>query len=509
MQTQTPLSSVSSSLPASKLSAGSACTLAPVQPLYRRLADHYLAVIQAGTLLPGDRMPSVRHLMRQHEVSLSTALQAWRHLEQGGWLEARARSGYFVSQPKRTAIDPVTEPATLAAYDPAQYFGMHERLSAIIAQGRQHPVRIDLSSCNCAPELYAVNALKDASIKALRRDPTILTSVLPYNGHNSFRVAVARRALRTGIHVTPDQVVVTQGCIEAINLALRAVAQAGDIIAVESPTFYGVLQALESLGMRALEIPTSPTTGISIEALELALRTYDNVKAVLVVPNLQNPLGCIMPEANKASLVALCEQHAIALIEDDTYTELADNSVPLTALKARDRTGNVIYCASLSKILAPGMRLGWLTGGKWQARVEMLKYSQTRANEVLTQIAAADFIMDGAYDRHLRRLRDYLHGQRDKMAEAIASYFPPGTRLTTPEGGIVLWLELPGPISSQAIFEAALKQGIRIAPGVMFTNSNRFDHFLRLSCGQTYTEEVDGALRFLGDLAHRMLRQLS
>lgn len=477
------------------------------QPLYRRLADYYLAVIQSGTLAPGDRMPSVRHLMRQHELSLSTALQALRHLEQGGWVEARDRSGYFVRQPKRTAIGPATEPAVLATPEPARYLGMHQRLSEIIAQGRQQPIRIDLSSCNCASEQYAVNALKNATMRALRRDPSILTTVLPYNGHPAFRTAVARRALRTGIQITPDQVVVTQGCIEAVNLALRAVARPGDVIAVESPTFYGVLHALESLGMRALEIPTSPTTGISIEALELALRTYDNVKAVLVVPNLQNPLGCVMPEANKAGLVALCERHDIALIEDDTYTELSDSSIPLTALKARDRTGNVIYCASLNKVLAAGMRLGWMTGGKWQARVEMLKYSQTRANESLSQIAAADFMMDGGYDRHLRRMRDYLRGQREKMAEAIASYFPAGTRLSMPEGGIVLWVELPGPVSSQLIFEAALKQGIRIAPGVMFTNSDRFDHFLRLSCGQPYTEEVERALQFLGEFSGRLLKQ--
>jgi DNA-binding transcriptional MocR family regulator len=498
-----------SASPASTVSetASAVTLLSTSAPLYRRLADHYLAVIQAGTLAPGDRMPSVRHLMRQHEVSLSTALQAWRHLEQGGWLEARDRSGYFVRQPKRAVIAPVTEPAVLTAQDPAQYSGMHERLSSIIAQGRQQPIHIDLSSCNCSAELYAVTALKNASIRALRRDPSILTALLPYNGHMGFRTAVARRALRTGIHVTPEQVVVTQGCIEAINLALRAVAKPGDIIAVESPTFYGVLQALESLGMQALEIPTSPTSGISIDALELALRTYDNVKAVLVVPNLQNPLGCTMPDDNKDALVALCELHDVALIEDDTYTELADSTVPLSALKARDRTGNVIYCASLNKILAPGMRLGWLTGGKWQARVEMLKYSQTRANEVLTQIIAADFMMDGAYDRHLRRLRDYLRGQRERMAEAIALYFPKGTRLTVPNGGIVLWIELPGPASSQLIFEEALKRGIRISPGVMFTNSNRFDHFLRLSCGQQYTEEVDQALRFLGELSGRLLNQ--
>jgi DNA-binding transcriptional MocR family regulator len=476
----------------------------PALPIYRRLAEHYLSAIQSGTLAPGDRMPSVRDLMRQHHVSLSTALQTLRHLEEGGWLEARPRSGYFVRQPRRATIRPVGEPNILAPLDPAQYVGIHEQVSDFIARRQLQAPTIDFSGMTCAPELYAVEALKNAAIRALREQPSLLTSAMPINGNATFRQVVARRALNAGIRIGADDVVVTHGCIEALNLALRAVAQAGDTIAVESPTYFGLLQTLESLGMRALEIPTSPQTGISIEALELAIQTYGNIKAVVVVPTLQNPLGCIMPDSHKERLVALCERCAVPLIEDDAYSELADGDVAPSAAKVWDRSGNVIYCASLNKVLAPGMRLGWMTSGKWHERVKMLKFAYTRANEEWTQITAANYMGSPAYDRHLRRLRGNLKEQREQMAEAIAGYFPSETRLSVPNGGVGLWVELPRGLSSKAVFAAALDQGIGVSPGVIFSNSDRFDHYLRLCCGKPFTHELDQALRKLGGIVERM-----
>lgn len=471
-------------------------------PLYRRLAGHYQGAIQAGTLVAGDRMPSVRDLMRQHQVSLSTALQTLRHMEEGGWLEARPRSGYFVRQPRRSAIRPVQEPKSLAAIDPEQYVGIHEKVSQYIALRQASAPPIDLSGMTCAPQLYAVDTLKQAAIRALRERPELLTSAMPHNGNHTFRQAVARRALNAGMRIDADEVVVTHGCIEALNLALRAVAGPGDTIAVESPTYFGLLQALENLGMKALEIPTSPHTGISAPALELAVRTYGNVKAVVVVPNLQNPLGCIMPDANKDRLVRLCEELRLPLIEDDAYTELADGATPPSALKNRDRSGNVIYCASLNKVLAPGMRLGWMNGGRWHERVKMLKFTHTRANEEWTQVTAADFIASPGYDRHLRRLRGLLKEQRERMAESIAAYFPEGTRLNVPNGGVGMWVELPAQVCSQRLFELALADGVGVSPGAIFSNSDRYGHFLRICCGHPFTRELDQALRRLGRIGH-------
>lgn len=473
-------------------------------PLYRQLASHYREAIESGALVVGDRFPSMRALMSRHAISLSTALQVCRQLESDGWLEARPRSGNFVRQARQLAVSSLSEPTPGQPLDPAQYVGINSRVSAFIARGRQSPVTINFSGARCAPSLYPGEALKNAATRALRRDPELLVKVSPHNGNLGFRSILAKRAMDNGMLVVPDDIVVTQGCIEALNLALRAVTQPGDIVAVESPTFYGLLQILESLGLRALEIPTSPQTGISIEALELATQTYDAIKALVVVPHLQNPLGSIMPDSHKARLVEFCANQAIPLIEDDTYSALSNSESPLKALKAWDKRGNVIHCASLHKILAPGLRLGWISAGRWQARVEMLKHVQSRNNEELSQQAAADFIAASAYDRHLRRLRAALHNQREQTAKAIASYFPSTTRMNNPQGGLALWVELPDQLSSKRLFEAALAEKILIAPGLMFSNSNRFEHFIRLNCGQPFSPEIEQALKRLGQLCDEL-----
>lgn len=466
-------------------------------PLYRRLAGHYRDAIFSGALAPGDRMPSLREMMRRHEVSLSTALQICRQLEADGWLEARPRSGYFVRPPPAAARHRLEEPPPRPP-DPARYVGMNQRVSEFIARGRQVPVRVNFSSARSAPSLYPAEALKNAATRALRRQPDLLVQVSTPGGNAVFRNVLAKRALADGMVLAPEEILVTQGCIEALNLALRAVAASGDIVAVESPSFYGLLQVLETLGLRALEIPTSPHSGLSLEAMRLALDTYPDLKALVVVPHLQNPLGAIMPDAHKAELVALCQAHGVALIEDDTYSPLIDDGQPRRALKSWDRDGGVIHCASLHKVLAPGMRLGWMNAGRWQARVEMLKYAQSRYNDELAQVAAAGVMASADYDRHLQRLRVRLAEQRRRTAAVIGSRFPPETRFSQPPGGLALWVELPPQVSSWRLFDRALAAGLLVAPGLMFSNSNRYDHFVRLNCGMPYTPEVDAALKELG-----------
>jgi DNA-binding transcriptional MocR family regulator len=473
-------------------------------PLYRRLAEHYRSAIEAGTLAEGDRFPSMRSLMGRHEVSLSTALQLCRQLESDGWLEARPRSGNFVRLPRRHAVSPLAEPPAGQPLDPAQYVGIHARVSEFIARGRQHPIKVNFSGARSTPALYPGEALKNAAIRALRHDPDLLVAPASNSGNPAFRNVLAKRAMASGMVLAPEEILVTQGCIEALNLALRAVTQPGDIVAVESPTFYGILQVLETLGLRALEIPTSPQTGISLEALELAVQTGETIKALFVVPHLQNPLGSIMPDSHKARLVEFCRRHRIPLIEDDTYSALSNREAPLKALKAWDTDGNVIHCASLHKVLAPGLRLGWINAGRWQSRVEMLKYAQSRSNEELAQLAAADVMASSAYDRHLRRLRASLKTQRARTAEAVAVHFPAGTRLNEPDGGLSLWAALPDGLSSRHLFELALREGILIAPGLMFSNSERYDGFVRLNCGSPFSPEIEAALQRLGQLCRQM-----
>jgi DNA-binding transcriptional MocR family regulator len=475
-------------------------------PLYRQLSTHYLDAIRAGSLRPGDRLPSLRGLMRLHGISLSTALQLCRTMEAEGWLEARDRSGYYVRRPRRLAIAPMEEPDAERAPDPAQYVGIHSKVSDFVARRRQREALVDFAAARGAPELYPAEALRTIMLRLLRQRPEILTTAAPSRRLTPLREAAARRGLRAGMTLSPEEVLVTNGCIEALNLALRAVAQPGDTVAVESPSFYGLLQVLEGLGMRALEIPTSPQTGLSVEALEMALEAYGRVKAVVVVPHLQNPMGSLMPDSHKERLVALCERHAIALIEDDSYSELLDAETPPRAIKSWDRSGNVIHCASLHKVLAPRLRLGWISAGRWHERVEMLKYTLSRSNEELAQCAAGEFMSSSAYDRHLRRLRARLKPQREATADAIAAHFPAGTRLNLPPGGLQLWVELPERLSSAAVFDAALREQILVAPGTLFSNSSRYDHYLRINCGAPYEARIDAALRRLGEIVGECLQ---
>ncbi len=469
-------------------------------PLYQQIANHYRQAIEAGTLRPAQRMPSVRALMRAHDVSLSTALQASRLLEQQGWIEARPRSGFFVRRVARRSIAPVPEPVSLAAFDPADFAGVHDRISSYVAQCNAHPSRVNFGTAVAAAEAYPRDLLQQALSRALRRRPDALVTTVPPEGDLGLRQVIAERALEIGINVAPSDVVITYGCTEALNLALRTVARAGDTIAIESPVYYGVLQAIESLGMRALEIPASPRDGLTPEALALAFAEHPDIKAVVVVPTYQNPLGAVMPDAAKARIAALCADRNVPVIEDDIYGRLHDGATLPRALKSWDSSGNVVYCSSGHKTLAPGIRVGWMIPGKWRRRASILKYANSRPNDLLTQMALADVMGSRGYERHLTKLRTTLREQREQMADAIAASFPAGTRLSMPQGGLVLWVELPERTSATQVFEAALREGIRIAPGTLFSNSPRFGHFVRINSGTRLTPEVSQAVARLGQI---------
>ncbi|MGH8778590.1 PLP-dependent aminotransferase family protein [Paraburkholderia sp.] len=480
-------------------------------PLYQQLADQYRRAIDSGILRPGDRMPSMRAFMQRHSVSLSTATESYRALERAALIHARPRAGYYVRQQPAATLPAALEPGSDSVPGDAQFVGIHTAVSSIVARYQRFPDALNLGGATAAPDLYPTAALQKTALRVLRHRPSLLTTPGHDRGDPDLRAIVARRALEAGIETTADEIIVTHGGIEAINLALRAVTQPGDTVAVESPCFFGLLQVLESLGLRALEIPASPTTGLVVEALEFALQTHRDIKAVVVVPHLQNPLGSVMPDADKARLVVQCAQTGVALIEDDPYRELVDplpgqRAAPLKPLKAWDTDGTVIYCTSYNKTLAPGMRVGWMNGGRWHSRVAMLKFAQTRPNEPLSQAVLASFLKTGAHERHLRRLRERLAVQRDRMAQAVALSFPHGTRFTPPRGGLYFWIELPRTVSSEALFDAALAVGIRVMPGSVFSNAGRFDHFVRLSCPAADLDATDDAIATLGALAATMAR---
>lgn len=470
-------------------------------PLYQQLARHYLDAIEAGTLHAGDRFPSVRQIMQTQRVSMSTAVQVCHTLEDQGHLQARPRSGYYVQTAPRARLLPPDEWAQAQVkrvVREGDYQGLHRFIAEWLAAVERTPLRINFLTAVGAPEMYPHQALARLAASALRQHSSMLTTQTRRYGHPALRAVLARRALTRGMRLEAEAITVTHGCIEALNLALRAVCQPGDTVAVESPTFYGILQTLESLGLRALELPTSAATGLSLEALEMALdNPAPRVAAVLLMPTLHNPLGCSMPDARKQALVALCARHQIPLIEDDIYAETGASHMRLRPAKAWDEDGGVIHCASLNKNLAPGMRLGWMAAGRWQARVEMLKYTQSRFPEELSQVVAARYMDSAAYDRFLTRFQAALRERRQRAADAIATHWGERVRVHLPEGGMLLWVELPEGCAGDELARDALAEGIAVAPGPMFSSQPRMARFVRLSVGAVEPALIDEGLRVL------------
>ena len=467
-------------------------------PLYHQLADQIHELIRAGTLRAGDRVPSVRRLSNQQRVSVSTVLQAYQRLEDIGVIEARPQSGYYV----RRLSAAVQEPDPSRPPKRALNVEVNDLADAVLAHASD-PSFITFGSACASPELFQLERVRRVLSSAARRDRTALGRYGLPPGTERLRRAIARRALEWGCRTDHRDIVTTTGCMEAINLALRACTKPGDLVALESPTYYGFLQILQSLGLRALEIPTHPRNGISLEALELALAEHP-VKAVLVMPNVSNPIGASMSDAAKKRLVELLAAKNVPLIEDHIYAELHfDSSAPRPA-KAFDRGGNVMLCSSFSNTLAPGLKVGWIEPGRWRDSVRMLKFMSSGGQNELIELAVAELLESGGYERSLRQLRRRFEAQVDGARGVIAESFPRGTRVTRPSGAYIVWVEFPKQVDSVQLFERLLERGITIAPGPMFSASQRYRNCMRVSVGQAWADKHERALREVGRLAQEL-----
>lgn len=463
---------------------------------YEQLADEMAQAMRDGLLQPGERLPSVRQTCQRRGISPSTVFQAYGLLETRGLIEARPRSGFYVRAHKRPARAlpkaAVPQAGVTAVTVSALAFGLLEstRDAAVVPLGSAFP----------ASHLFPFDALARSGARAMRRlKPAQITSALTA-GDPELRQALRRRYALQGVPLAEDELVITNGAMEALNLCLQAVTQPGDVVVVESPTFYAALQALERLNLKAVEVATDPQTGVNLDALAQLL-VGQKVAACWFMPSLQNPLGALMPPARKQALVALLAQHGVPLIEDDVYGELyADVRRPPPA-KAFDQTGGVLHCASFSKCLAPGYRVGWAAAGRFAPTVQRLKMMSSLATALPPQLAIADYLAQGGYDRHLRQLRAALAAEQQRARRLIERHFPAGTRVTRPAGGYFLWLELPAAVDALALHHLAMAQGISTAPGVLFSADRRFVHHLRLNVGHPGDSRVDDALRRVGELA--------
>ena len=462
---------------------------------YEKLAAELEGMMAEGALRHGDRLPSVRRLALERRLSVTTVVQALRQLEARGLVEARPQSGYFVRRQAPTWA----EPRPQATPDTAVPVDVSQRLVRVLQTGCK-PLVAPLAAALPAPSLLPVAALQRLYAGVARRQPKLLEGASHINMDEPALVRqLVRRSLSWGGPLASDEIVITNSCTEALGLCLRAVTKPGDTVAVESPGYYLMLQLLETLGLRALEIPTDARSGMSVEALELASR-QGGVAACLLVPNASNPLGCIMPDENKRRLATLTAARGIAVIEDDIYGDLHFGPQRPWPIKAFDTAGNVMLCSSFSKSLSPSLRIGFVAAGRHRSAIALQKTITSGGTNPLTQNVLAEYLASTAFERHLRILRRSYEQQVASMQAAVSRHFPAGTRISQPQGGYVLWVELPEEFDTTGLYERAIGENLAYVPGELFSASGMYRNCLRLNCGNPHTPVIDDAVRRLGGI---------
>lgn len=469
--------------------------------LYMNLAELIGQRIEQGLYRPGDRLPSVRALSQEHGVSLSTVQQAYRELEDRGLARPQPKSGYYVPSARPIAALPEVSRTAQRPVEVSQWDQVLEQIAnspseSIIQLGRGRP---DISGPTLKPLLRSLSRL------SRRQDLNGLTYGNIY-GDIGLREQVSRLLLDSGCRIPAEDLVITTGCHEALSAALRAICEPGDIVAVDSPSFHGVMQALKGFGMKALELPSDPLTGINLKALELALEQWP-IKAIQLTPTCNNPLGYIMPEASKRALLTLAQRYDVAIIEDDVYGDLAYRYPRPRTIKSFDEDGRVLLCSSFSKTLAPGLRIGWIAPGRYLDRVLHMKYMSTGSTAQLPQLAIAEYIQAGHYEPHLRRMRSQYQRSRDQMQEWIHRYFPAGSKVSQPQGSFMIWVELPERFDSQRLNRELLPHGVQIAPGSIFSAAGKYRNCLRMNYAGPASAQIEAAVRLVGETAARMLSE--
>lgn len=464
---------------------------------YEALAAEIQASIQNGILKPGDKLPSVRGASSSRHVSPSTVFEAYYLLEARGLVHARPQSGYYVAASAKALP---SEPRRMSAPDgESRPVEVSELVFEILGSAASRSI-VPLGSAFPSPTLFPLDRLGRATASsATHMDPWSTVDDLT-QGNAGLRQQIALRYLIDGVQIGPDDLVVTNGAMEALNVCLATVCSPGDAVVVESPCFYMCLQALERLGLYAIEVATDPREGIDLVALEVAIARH-RPKACWVMTNFQNPLGSSMSEDKKRALVELVTRHHLPLIEDDVYGELYFGRNRPSPIKASDTEGWVMHCSSFSKTLAPGYRIGWAAPGRFLRRAARQKLMASLATCIPVQMGLARYLERGSYERHLRVLRRRLQESRDQYIDAISRGFPAGTRVSRPAGGYFLWIELPNGIDAMSLQRKAMDAGVSVAPGPMFSASRGFRNCLRINYGHPHTATTESALDRVGRLA--------
>ena len=468
--------------------------------IYEDIADKFASQITKGVYKAGEQIPSVRKLSQDLGISTKTIEQSYILLEGLGLIEAKPQKGYYVRNITNKILREPEKPDIEISVN--SYSG--EELVGEFVKSVKIPGAVLLGLAVPSNDILPGKKLNQILGKICK---DVNTKGIGYEfppGNYDLRQQIAKRSIEWKASLSPEDMIITNGTTEALMLALQSAAKPGDSIITESPTSFGILQVIDNLGMKTIEIPAHPRFGIDINTLRSVLSSH-KVGAAILCPNISNPLGSIMPDESKIELYNMVAKKDIPIIEDDAYGELYFSSSKPKPIKAYDEAGIVLYCSSFSKTIAPGYRIGWMYPGRYFKKANKLKIFTSYASATLPQMAIAEFLRTGGYDRSLRDLRKKYESQASIVSKYVSEYFPEGTRLSKPQGGFFLWVELPGKVSSLELQKLALKKKITIAPGPLFSTHDNYLNYIRLSCGFPLTPLIKDAIKMLGDLTKSLM----
>lgn len=462
---------------------------------YLSLAAELENRINQGVYPIGDQLPSLRLLGSGFKVSIGTMLKALNLLIDKGLVLGKERAGYVVLR-KSVIETPLAKGLRKVDELDQRPFNMIESISPL---GSLEQKGVSFFNAVLDLQLLPLNAIR-RSLQQASRDLTGAHLLYEQpNGNPLLRKEIAKRSFRWHGAVTADEIVITNGTLEAVGLCLRAVTTKGDTVVVQTPFYHGILQTITAMGLQILELPGDTLTGIDVEELE-RISANHQVAACVLISNFNNPNGAVMPNQKKRNLAAFAARMKIPVIDDDIYGDLHFESERPANIKTYDQEGWVMLCSSFSKSVAPGYRIGWCAAGRFTQKVIKLKALTNVATASVVQLSLLQLLTSGAYDRHLRKLRPVLHRLMLLTVQGIEKYFPQGTRLSRPLGGLVLWLELPEGVNALKLQQQASRENIHIAPGPMFSSRGDYPNYIRMSYSNIWNEKVETAWRKLGEL---------
>lgn len=459
---------------------------------YRLLADELAAALNEGRYPAGAQLPSLRQLCADHRASLATVTHALHELEDAGLIEARPRRGHFVRGVSRPPARP-SRPS----------LALEGRRKRMVELATTQAGCVSLSHLSMAPALLPLAALQRQITKALADDPTVLASGVVF-GTQALREQIARRLMRAGCTVDAEDIVVTHGEGDALELCLRHLTQPGDVIAVPEPASPRKLELVAHLGLKPLAIPAPQDGGFSVEALAFALQHHD-LRCCIVEPTFDSVRGSSMPDAAREGLARLLQRHGVPLIERELMGELSRGPQRPRPVKAWDVDDQVLLCGSLACLTGPGFSVGWIVSRRHRLHLRAARVVHGELLPSLVDAALAGLLADRAFDAHLRRLRRQLATQTEAWVTFAQQVLPQGTRVSAGAGGHVIWVELPEGIDTAALLPGLREQGYSVIPGAAFGASSTLSRCLRLSAGHPLDRVRERGLVQLGEAVQAMV----